>query len=76
MEKVPCPSCATPVAPDLNADFFICIRCRAIGLFDEDGSLRRPTDEELDQLLKEPAIQYGISVIAEHHRHHGTPKAH
>ena len=51
-----CPQCAgIVVVPPIDA--LVCPRCGAIGVVDNRGTLTKPTDQQLDQLLTRPDVR-------------------
>jgi len=42
----------------------ICTECHEISLFAEDGSLRRPTGEEREELLANPDVHSALVALA------------
>ena len=80
-EALICPSCGvgiTGMAGDVDAipgEAVICVSCRAIVIFGDQGGLRMPTEAEMDELLTRPDIIQSIKLVAEFHRQHGAPKA-
>lgn len=81
-DSATCPSCdaVIDVAIGLNTGgwtqgaVMICAFCRAIAVVDDEGTLRRPTDTEIDAFLTKPEIVAAIRVVANFHRQHGVPE--
>ena len=67
-----CIACRALIALDVEWDI-VCHATAGRATHVTNVFLRRPTDDEEEQALRDPRVIEAIKMVAEHHRVHGSP---
>lgn len=77
--ELTCPMCAAEIVQIINEPLVsrapqLCYSCRALLVIDPiTMALRRPSEEEEDFFLTQPAVTRAIQTLGEYHQRHGPP---